>query len=489
MALSSGSFNGTINGKNGQYVTYKMDWSVNSVSQTGKTANVTLHTYAKANDTRANQYNASAPTKTYYEINGTRTNVIDKRVNADFRNKGSVDFGTWTGNIPYGSAMKLTITVGSEFNMNIGTGWLDGGSVSGNIKLPDLFTASSFTIADGNIGSTAPLAITACDNSLTHSIKLVLPDNISYWINGSGNLVSTETKFSNRNVNVILSKDILYPLKPFALDNVMQNYCWYYVYTYSGNTLIGSSSKQAWIKSVRNDVNPTINYTIADTNPITTALTGNNQVRVVGYSTMKVTATATTYYKANLALFTIGDVNVNYSTTASGQNNIFNANKIFSASEKYNPKISVKDTRTFSANAVPAISEVNYIPLTCSATFKRQVQTSKEVVLNYSGNYFNNTFGAVANTLTLNWQYRQKGASTWTNGGTLTPTLNGNTYSGSISCGEIAELDKAYEFRILYSDKLVNTNTGNIVVTQSNGALEIYAKSIWVAGQKFLWWD
>lgn len=488
MALSSGSFNGTINGRNGQYVTYKMDWSVNSVNQTGKTANVTLHAYAKANDTRANQYNASAPTKTYYIINGTKTNVIDKRVNADFRNKGSVDFGTWTGNISYGSSSKLTITAGSEFNMNIGTNWLDGGSVSGNITLPDLYEESFMGVStDGVIGNIATINIYSCASEITNSFKIQF-GSISGYLTESGTLSSSEVKLTSgsyNSANKNYKKTIKFTIPDNfygQIPNAKKGNATLTLTTYNGSTKIGNSEVVSIeIKIDESECIPSITKSYKDINNITKQLTGNELKIIKGYSTLSLSVSGTPKKYALIKQITIDGANYN---------NVVSATKEIQNVSKSLFKISVLDSRGLSASEDYDISNIiNYIMLTCNAKFKRQTQTSTEVLLNYSGNYFNDSFGAVANTLTLNWQYKQKGTSEWINGGTLTPTLDGNTYSGSISCGEIADLDKAYEFRVLYKDKLIDANTGSIVVTQANGALEIYAKSIWVAGQKFLWWD
>ena len=108
---------------------------------------------------------------------------------------------------------------------------------------------------------------------------------------------------------------------------------------------------------------------------------------------------------------------------------------------------------SYSASASGGI--VSYVPLTINANFYRPQPTTGEVSLTYSGNYFNGSFGSVSNTLSISWKYRTKGASSWTNGGTITPTLSGNTItSKTISLGTSFDYQTAYEFQILASDKL-----------------------------------
>ena len=132
---------------------------------------------------------------------------------------------------------------------------------------------------------------------------------------------------------------------------------------------------------------------------------------------------------------------------------------------------------------------INYVQLTCSARVEREDQTSSIVNLFYSGNYFNGSFGATDNALTMSWKYREKGASEWTAGGTLSPTISGNTYSGSIQCGTSFDYQKNYEFMVEFSDKIDSLNTGIITLSKGLGSLEIYDKAIKANGEVLFYWD
>ena len=128
---------------------------------------------------------------------------------------------------------------------------------------------------------------------------------------------------------------------------------------------------------------------------------------------------------------------------------------------------------------------IDYIPLTCNASFKRKTQTSGEVDLSYSGNYFNNTFGTTDNTLTLSWKYRVKGGTEWINGGNLNPSLHENgTYSGKIVCGSTFDYQKVYEFVVYFKDKLINTDTGILIITKGIPNFAIFKNCIKLNGVK-----
>ena len=132
---------------------------------------------------------------------------------------------------------------------------------------------------------------------------------------------------------------------------------------------------------------------------------------------------------------------------------------------------------------------IEYVQLTCSAVFKRENQTSSIVNLTYSGNYFNGSFGTTDNALSLSWKYREAGTSEWITGGTLTPTVEENTYSGSIQCGSDFDYQKNYEFMVEFSDKIDSLNSGIITLSKGQGSLEIYDKAIKANGEVLFYWD
>ena len=113
---------------------------------------------------------------------------------------------------------------------------------------------------------------------------------------------------------------------------------------------------------------------------------------------------------------------------------------------------------------------INYIPLTFSGTLERHTPTGNQLDLSFSGNYFNGSFGATDNSLTIKWYWKEKNAAEWTLGGTLVKdtdfVINNNVYhSGTteketkISLGNIFDYKKTYEIKIEYSDALLKNNS------------------------------
>lgn len=243
----------------------------------------------------------------------------------------------------------------------------------------------------------------------------------------------------------------------------------------SKSTQVGTT-KSTTAKGYVVNSNPSINsVTIVDTNSTTKALTGSTSspyIIVLGKSNIVVTVSASGVNRANISKITINGI------TASSGAVTFNSCTTNSFS------IVVTDTRGNPTSTTRTTTIKNYVNLTCNANFYRPTQIGSTVLLSYSGNYWSGNFGATNNTLTLSWAYRVKGASSWTGGGTLTPTIDTskNTYSGSINCGSIFDYQTNYEFILYYSDKLVSLNTGINNVLKGQGSLEVYKNATKVNG-------
>jgi hypothetical protein len=74
-----------------------------------------------------------------------------------------------------------------------------------------------------------------------------------------------------------------------------------------------------------------------------------------------------------------------------------------------------------------------------------------------SGNYYNGSFGAVSNTLTVQYRYKVSGGSygSWTN---MTATKSGNTYTATANLTGL-DYKKTYVFQVKAVDKLATKTT------------------------------
>lgn len=234
------------------------------------------------------------------------------------------------------------------------------------------------------------------------------------------------------------------------------------VETWNGDTKIGESVELINNCSIT-DCEPTIESAkYLDSNSETVKITGNNQQIIRNHSTVKIELTNLKSFKGATLSKCTATINGVAKTFSNVTGNLISSISLnfgtLNVSSNSKMTIVLTDTRGYSVTKELDIVIINYIDLSINANIKRKQPTTGEVEVEYSGNYFNGSLGSIKNTLSLNWYYREKGTSTWTKGGILTPTIKDNTYSNGAtktSLGKIFDYQKAYEFYLEISDKLM----------------------------------
>ena len=264
--------------------------------------------------------------------------------------------------------------------------------------------------------------------------------------------------------------------------------------------------------------NPTFsNFTFKDTNSKTTALTGNNQKFIKGYSSLQATVST-----ANKAVAKNSATMKNYTLTVGTKNS---GEVAYSSSADVNLSVNAidnnvvfvtaKDSRQNTTAVQKTISNENYYTYTdltitkCTLT-RSDGGVGTQVTLNYEGAIWNKSFGSVTNAIvSIKYEYKIAGTSTWTTGTTkLTPTVSGSKYSQTILIqGDLAGSgfndQNSYDFRLTVSDKLstkqfsLTFGAGTPLVayhkngvaingkynTTAGGALQVYDGDVWVRGK------
>lgn len=209
----------------------------------------------------------------------------------------------------------------------------------------------------------------------------------------------------------------------------------------NGNDLYSSLNKTLTIVNA----NPTLNPTIKDTLAASKTLTGDENKIIKGYNTISATSGGAALKGATIKSqkITCGETVIN---SGSGTfNNVETAAFTFS----------ITDSRGNVTTRTVDKTLINYVKLSCN--MNATISIAGEIDLNLAGNYFNDTFGAVANTLTAQYRYKElNGAySDWT---AATATLNGNKYTSNV---KITGLDyrKTYIVQARVIDKLNTVTT------------------------------
>lgn len=352
------------------------------------------------------------------------------------------------------------ITISFSFN-GLLSNWYPNGSISQYITLPTIPRASGVSCTSPNIGEDGTINIDKKSNNFTSTVWIVF-----------GNVNQTiATKTSNVSLPFRTNdiKSQLYAQIPNAKSGVGTVYC----DTYSGNTKIGETqSSRFYLYAKENECKPDVSGVVIDTNEDTIDLTGDSSVLVKNASKPKVTVSATPKYSSTISGYSI---NLNDGQTSNNRETTFNTINSNSIT------VSATDSRGYSNSYTIDLTNrvINYIKLAFNGIdLQRPESTSNEVILNANGAFYNGDFSqSITNELSCSFQYRESGAQSWTNGGTITPTITNNTFRfTNVSLGTEFDYEKEYQFKIIANDLLMtvgNESKDIHVVTKGIAVVEI----------------
>lgn len=349
-----------------------------------------------------------------------------------------------------------------------------------DIEVTTYDIAKLISVPDVNIGSAHTITWTNPSGATT-SLKLAKTDNTQ--IANIGTVTGTSKDYT-------ATASTIYALTPNSNEYIAR-----YIITTTANSQSYTNAKDFKFKVTNS--NPTFtNYTYADVNSTTTALTGNNQILVKGYSNNKVTITtankAVAKNSATMKTYKLvqssstGSVTANYSSSASVT---LQVNKITSNTMT----VSATDSRGNSTSVAKTLSSSNYKEY-ADVTIKSVTGTrsnngvGQAVTLAYNGTFWNASFGSVTNAINVKYQYKETSSSTWSTAVSLTPTISGNNYSGSVNIqGDLGangfSVEKSFNIRLTVTDKLV-TKTYDYTLGSGTPAIAIYKDKVAI-GQKY----
>lgn len=439
MAQSSGQFSGSIHGGNQQLI---VQWTSVQHIDTNKTT-ITANMYLKSSGglsigTRNNSTTIDGTVKNYTSSTISRSSAFNILV------------GTVNQDVSHNSDGTKTFSMSSVFNIQATLGGTYYASItanSGNIELPTIPRASSITVNDANIGSATNIVINKTSSNFTTTL----------YYKASGQ--NSWTKIVDKTSNQVYGWTV--PTSFYALIPNSKNItCQFKAETYNGDTLLGTSDTVTATFTATG--NPTINsFTAVDINETTIDLTGDNTKMIKGVSTIRTTVSANAQNSAN-----ISSIKVNGTTAV---NNKVDFNNVSTNSFE----VIVTDTRGYSTSQTITMPMVNYVPLTLSPTIARDTPTNEKVNISFNGNYFNDSFGAQNNTLTVQYRYKESTSSTWESWTTINHTKSNNTYSGSTQLSNM-DYQKVYNFEMRATDKIGTKSVNGITVSK---------------GEPVYWWD
>lgn len=373
---------------------------------------------------------------------GSATATSSKPVSKD--NKYVLASGS--KNFTHDATGELTLTL--TFTYSSSASHASAGTTTASITLTKIPRASTIVAVDADIGSATVITVNKASSSFTTSITYKF-----------GSLTGTITSKNSAN-----SIGWTIPTSFYAqIPNAKSGTCTLTATTYNGDTPLGTSTTTFTCRANENNSKPTISsVTITDPNTTNNGLTGSNSTLIRYVSKPKVVVNASARNNATLSKYSILNNNVGTTITSSNTSATYTYTQAITTG---NFNIGVTDSRRYITTQNKSVTIINYVPLTINATFSRTDPTSGKMSLSYSGNYFNGSFGSVANTLTVRYRYKEKGASSYSSWVTITPTKNGNTYSqNNLQLAGTFDYQKAYTFEIQALDKI--SSSGTISKTQ-----------------------
>ena len=414
----------------GYNYTYTVDVIENSTSIANNTSNVTINFYIKG-PWAPSYYDWT----TYYGIivDGS---IKDSGSSRPYVSTSNVKLLSWTGDVAHNSDGSKSISV-SVYLTNGSASYLPTQYPSssplymGSVSLTTIPRASSVSCSTADIGSNATISISRASSSFTHTL--------SYTFGSLSGTIATKTSSTSVSWTIPTT---FYAQIPNDKSGTGTITC----YTYNGSTLIGSKPTSFTATVNESASKPTLNPTAVDSNATTTALTGDSSKFIKYYSNASVSTGASARNSATLTSQKI----------TCGAKSISSASGTINAVESGSFTFSATDSRGYPTTQTLNKTLIEYIKLTCSLNAGAPT-TAGVATLKISGNYWDGTFGAVANTLTVQYRYKAQGGSygSWT---TVSATKSNNTYNATATISGL-NYQTTYVFQARAIDKLATINT------------------------------
>lgn len=447
--MATSAKNETTCGYNGHYHLY-MAIKVNSQNANTNQSNVTVTMYAKSDSSSYGAYNLDASGNTV-KMTVNSKQVVSKTMAMDFRNRATVNLGSWTGNISHGADGKKTLACSGSFSIS-GSSYLSNGSISCSIVLDQIPRATKPTLSASTValGSAVTIGIAPAVSTWTHNL---------YYRVGTGSWVRFATGVkSNYAWAVPLTIADNFPSATSGTITIGVN-------TYNGSTLIGGTQTINLNITIPASVAPSVSSVSVSEREQPIQLFGAGYVQ--GKSRFLVNSSASGAYGSWITGYRFDVGSQSYTNTS----NSYEMQETVRDSGTVTIKVTVTDSRGRTASRSITVSVLPYsVPqitgFDCSrcGDAKGTVNNSGEflkVYMAFSVSSLNNN-----NTGKYKLEYCQTGASSWT------ALTSGDSYSYSgtfISSTALLNSANSYKVRLTVWDSF----TSSVIVREVGTAVRL----------------
>lgn len=298
-------------------------------------------------------------------------------------------------------------------------------TLSGTMELTFIPRASAVSCPGDAIGRQVEISIAKADPSFTHTLTYAY-----------GNLTGTIAEKTSLNVVKWLIPMAFYDEIPES----KQERCTITCLSYAGDTVMGTSTCKCYIGVDPQLDKPVLMPTVVDGNPFAMALTGDQNMLVRYASDAMVTLDIVTgpgacivesYMTHNGATYTLP------ATVSPVETGVF--------------KFYARDSRGLQNSVEVTPAFIPYIKLTCSLSDNKP-DGEGNMTVHASGNCFVGSFGAVDNTLSVEYRYKPQDGE-YGEWASMPVTLGARSYNAQV---QLTGLDykTAYTFQVRATDKL-----------------------------------
>lgn len=422
--------NGSINLSSSKAWRGRVDWN-SSIDIANNCSQVYVYACMWKTDgylTSSNSYTSGTIT-----INGSSYSLIGYQ---EFKNEVCIFEDTFTiyHNSDGSKSFTISLSCKGQANTSLSGVTLSG---SGTATMDLIPRTSSFAATDAAIGSVSTITIYRESPNLYHRVKVEF-GSVSGYVTNSGGFSTSAATITGTSVAFTIPDDFYY-----AIPNAKQGTCKLSLYTLSSGSVIGDVvTTEIAITTVSSRCNPELTLNVSHDNSDTASLTGSNSAFIRGYSDANCSVSATARFGATITKIWANDAFTN------------NGNGSYTIAPINSDTITfyAQDSRGYTGSVSVSVSLVPYIVLTNNAVGGRPKPTDGSAFIQFKGDYFAGSFGAVNNTLSVQYYIEYPDGSV-SNVTTVTPTISNNTYSAYVELGGF-DYTKVYGVHVTVRDKL-----------------------------------
>ena len=315
-------------------------------------------------------------------INGDKKSVSSKYIEIS-KNSNTVAI-THTVRVPHNEDGTKSIAVSATGGISGTT--LTNTTISANLTLTSIPRAATIAATDGVIGSVSMVTIGKKSDAYTYTVA---------WQFGSLSGYLSESGMSAEAVSVTASS-LAFPLPEsfyYEIPAKPSDTCILTCTTFLNGSAIGEPQKCSF--TIRADAArcaPVVTLSVRDSNPATLALTGNENVFIRYASSTRCTMTAQSRFGASLAERKLNGETVTADTvTLDGlQTDVL--------------RFAAKDSRGYTSEETANLNLIPYFAPAFRLSAARTDATSGDATLQAEGSFYNGSFGAVSNSLQVQYQ-------------------------------------------------------------------------------------